>query len=95
MPYSIKRISPKCWEVLNTETGEIHSKCATKSKAEAQVRLLYGVESGKNYSKKKEMSVDSKKRAMNPWVLHVKAVAKQKGISYREALKVAKATYKK
>lgn len=28
------------------------------------------------------------------WIIHVKKVAKQKGISYKEAMKVAKATYK-
>ena len=30
---------------------------------------------------------------MNPWVTHVKKVAEEKGISYRQALKVAKETY--
>jgi len=28
------------------------------------------------------------------WILHVKKVAKQKGISYKESMKVAKASYK-
>ena len=28
------------------------------------------------------------------WILHVKKVAKQKGISYKEAMKVAKSSYK-
>ena len=28
------------------------------------------------------------------WIEHVKKVAKQKGISYKEAMKVAKSTYK-
>lgn len=32
---------------------------------------------------------------MNSWIQHVKAVASKKGISYREALKVASASYKK
>lgn len=36
----------RCWKVLNTETGEEHAKCTTKKKAEAQLRLLRGVEKG-------------------------------------------------
>jgi hypothetical protein len=31
----------------------------------------------------------------NPWIKHVKQVQKEKGISYKEALKLAKLTYKK
>tara|TARA_R110000796_G_scaffold52370_7_gene123378 strand:+ start:485 stop:667 length:183 start_codon:yes stop_codon:yes gene_type:complete len=31
---------------------------------------------------------------MSEWIDHVKKVAKQKGISYKEAMKVAKSTYK-
>ena len=31
----------------------------------------------------------------SPWILHVKKVSKDKGISYKEAMKVAKSTYKK
>ena len=31
----------------------------------------------------------------SPWIMHVKAVAKQKNIPYGEAMKIAKATYKK
>lgn len=46
MPYELKHPSPRCWSVVNTETGEVHSKCSTKQKAEAQMRLLYGVETG-------------------------------------------------
>lgn len=32
---------------------------------------------------------------MNSWIAHVKDYAKKHNISYREALKQAKATYKK
>ena len=35
------------------------------------------------------------KRKNNNWVDHVRSVSKEKGISYKEALKVAKTTYKK
>ena len=34
-------------------------------------------------------------RKANPWIAHVKAVAAKQGISYKEALKVAGASYKK
>lgn len=46
MPYTIKKISPKCWSVVNTETSKVHSRCTTKARAEAQIRLLRGIESG-------------------------------------------------
>lgn len=36
-----------------------------------------------------------KARSPNKWVMHVKSVSREKGISYKEALKVARATYKK
>jgi hypothetical protein len=45
MPYSLKKIG-KSWQVINTETGEIHSKGTTKAKAEAQIHLLQGVDHG-------------------------------------------------
>lgn len=45
MPYEMQK-EGKCWRVLNTETGEEHAKCTTKKKAEAQLRLLRGVEKG-------------------------------------------------
>lgn len=32
---------------------------------------------------------------MSDWITHVKKVAKDKGISYKDALKVASKTYKK
>ncbi len=35
------------------------------------------------------------KASGNPWIQHVKKVQKEKGISYKEALKLAKHSYKK
>lgn len=32
---------------------------------------------------------------MSPWIEHIKKVAAQKGISYKEAMKIASKTYKK
>lgn len=85
MPYKIEHTSPKCWSVINTDTKKVHSRCTTEAKAKSQMRLLYGVESGWKPTGKKT----------NSWIQLVKQVAKEKGISYREALKVAKETYKK
>lgn len=36
----------RCWRVFNEETGKEHAKCTTKKNAEAQLRLLRGVEKG-------------------------------------------------
>jgi len=38
--------------------------------------------------------MDTKKKTSS-WIAHVKSVAKEKGITYPQALKVASATYKK
>lgn len=46
MPYKIEKTSARCWSVVNTKSGKVHSKCATKKNAEAQMRLLMGIESG-------------------------------------------------
>lgn len=43
MPYEVRKISPKCYEVINTDTDKIHAKCTSKKKAEAQVRLLTSI----------------------------------------------------
>jgi hypothetical protein len=41
MPYIIRKVSGKsCYSVKNSQTGKVHAMCATKLKAEAQVRLL-------------------------------------------------------
>jgi hypothetical protein len=34
----------KCFSVVNTETGRVHSKCSTKANATKQMRLLYMLE---------------------------------------------------
>lgn len=45
MPYKIKKVKNKnCYKVFNSKTGKIHSKCSTKKKADAQVRLLESLE---------------------------------------------------
>ncbi len=43
MPYAITEHDGG-YQVANTDTGEIHAKHTTRAKAEAQVRLLRGIE---------------------------------------------------
>lgn len=45
MPYAIRKVVGG-YAVVNTRTGKRHSKHTSKAKAEAQVRLLRGVEHG-------------------------------------------------
>jgi len=40
MPYIMKKVNDRCYQVISTITGKIHSNCATKAKALAQLRLL-------------------------------------------------------
>jgi len=46
MPYEIIKASPKCYEVINIQTGRVHSRCTTLEKAKKQVHLLYGIDHG-------------------------------------------------
>lgn len=45
MPYKAKKLNGE-YSVVNTETGKVHAKRTTKTKAEKQLRLLRGVEKG-------------------------------------------------
>ena len=45
MPYAILKHG-NCYKVTNTATGKVHAECTTEAKAEAQVRLLRGIEHG-------------------------------------------------
>lgn len=49
MPYSI--VVKKCYSVVNTKTGKVHSKCATEANAKKQIKLLYSVEKKPSKSK--------------------------------------------
>lgn len=41
MPFIMKKLTGRnCYSVTNRITGKVHSKCTTKSKAKAQMRLL-------------------------------------------------------
>lgn len=44
MPYAIHSLGGGQYKVVNKATGNVHSKSTSKANAEAQVRLLHGVE---------------------------------------------------
>ena len=46
MPYAVEKRGDK-WVTINTETGKVKGTHDTKKKAIRQMRLLYGIESGK------------------------------------------------
>jgi hypothetical protein len=46
MPYKITQVSPGKFSVSNKDTGKVHAYHTTKKNAEAQVRLLHGIENG-------------------------------------------------
>ena len=47
MPYAIVKTHNGKFSLINSATGEVHSKGTTKKKAMAQMRLLEGIEHGK------------------------------------------------
>lgn len=47
MPFAIRKVPNKnCYRIRNTETGRIYAKCSTLENANAQLRLLRGIEYG-------------------------------------------------
>lgn len=46
MPYGIIKVANSKYAVVNTETGHAHSYGTSLSNAQAQVRLLRGIERG-------------------------------------------------
>ena len=46
MPYEISKNSDGTYKVINSATGKVHMESGTKEDAEAQVRLLHGVDHG-------------------------------------------------
>ena len=51
MPYQISKVGNNKYQVKNKETGKIHAKGTTKTKALAQVKLMEWIDS--NLRKKK------------------------------------------
>lgn len=62
MPYQIEKRGTS-YEVINEDTGRVHAFHTTKKKAEAQVRLLQGIEHGmvpkKGSGKKKPQQMEA------------------------------------
>ena len=52
MPYAIRANPDKSYSVVNTETRKEHAHHTTKAKAQAQIRLLHGIEHGMVVRKK-------------------------------------------
>jgi len=46
MPYELIKISPRRYQVINSETGVVHAKHSTLKNAKAQIRLLDSLEGG-------------------------------------------------
>jgi hypothetical protein len=46
MPYELIKISPRRYQVINSETGVVHAKYSTLKNAKAQIRLLDSLEGG-------------------------------------------------
>ena len=46
MPYDLVKVSPRKYQVINADTGEIHAKHSTLKNAKAQIRLLNSLKGG-------------------------------------------------
>ena len=46
MPFELVQISPRLYQVVNADTGEVHAKRSTLKNAKAQLRLLHSLEGG-------------------------------------------------
>jgi hypothetical protein len=44
LPYAIKPAGKNLFKVVNTQTGKVHAKATSLTKAKAQMRLLYSKE---------------------------------------------------
>jgi len=79
MPYEIQK-EGRCYKVMNTETQQVHAKCTSKKKAEAQVRLL------ENIVEEKPMTKGKGVRATSSWVQYYKEHTKGKKFGTRQAV---------
>lgn len=50
MPYKLIRKNQRCWMVVNSETGKVHSKCTSQKKAKSQIRLLESLTEGEGFT---------------------------------------------
>ena len=49
MPFRLRKVSARCYQVYNKRTEKVYSKCASKKNAEAQLRLLRAIEFNKSF----------------------------------------------
>ena len=50
MPYKTRKVANKtCYRVYNSKTKKVFAKCATKTNAMKQLRLLRAIEYNKNF----------------------------------------------
>lgn len=82
MPYEMRQISPRKWEVINTQTKEVHAKGTSKKNAEKQIRLLYGIES-KKWKPTKNID-DNKKMVKQTWISFWAGKSKGKKFSSKD-----------
>lgn len=53
MPYKTRKVRNKhCYKVYNPVSKKVFSKCSTKKKAAAQMRLLRGIQNNKTFRKR-------------------------------------------
>ena len=53
MPYSYRKVpNKKCYKVFNTKTKKVFSKCASKTNAIKQLKLLHALQFNKNFIRK-------------------------------------------
>jgi len=46
MPYAKHKNDDGTYRVINSDTGKVHMKSGTEADADAQIRLLHGVDNG-------------------------------------------------
>ena len=81
-----KKRAPRKKKVVEVEVEQV---------PEVQPELVLEAGKKKRRVKKGPSASGKKAAASSKWIAHIKQVAKDKGISYREAMKVASQTYKK
>ena len=61
MPYSLKKLSKKCFTVVNTKTKKRFSKCSTKKNAKKQLKLLRAIMYNKKFVPRNNRTLKNKK----------------------------------
>jgi len=57
MPYTLRqsRKSKRCYQVVNTKTRRVFSRCSSKTNAKKQLRLLRAIQYNKNFTPRQSM----------------------------------------